>query len=212
MTTATKSKRATKLDRSLEQGEWIAIPMGTSNGPCRFVMPTDELQAELENELHKNIKKHLKESGYELLHATRREHPFHSDILRERIDELASLLGERYDPTLEDEAEREAYANVIREGEASLGIAPCEIRLAVHMDGVLRENRRAWAKGFAKYREYLRDPNWWHGTYVDRAIYPADGQPLPDGPPPKPVFYKKGSEVVLALHDGIIDFWARLTI
>jgi hypothetical protein len=200
-----------KLERLRSQGQWIEAD---TNGQkvLYFTLPTPELQADWNAELEKKIRNQLKASGYELLHATRRDHPFHSDILRERIDELAELLGDRHDPMLEDEAEREAYADAIREGEARLGITPCEVRLAVHMDGVLRENRRAWAKGFAKYREYLRDPNWWHGTYVDRAIYPADGQPLPDGPPPKPVFYKKGSEVVLALHDGIIDFWARLTI
>jgi hypothetical protein len=38
------------------------------------------------------IREHLKESSYELLHATRREHPLHSDILRARIDELADSL------------------------------------------------------------------------------------------------------------------------
>jgi hypothetical protein len=206
----TTAKPMSKLERLRSQGQWIEVEIEGQKVPY-FGLPTPELQAEWNAELEKQIRKQLKTSGYELIHATRREHPFHSDILRERIDELASLLGECHDPTLEDEAEREAYANVIREGETSLGIAPCDIRLAVHMDGVLRENRRAWAKGFNKYRDYLRDPKWWRGTYVDRTINPRNGPPLPDGPPPKPVFSKKDAEVVLGLHDGVIDFWARLS-
>jgi hypothetical protein len=53
VTTATKANRATKLDRLLEQGEWVALPMDGNNPPCRFVMPTEELQSELEKELEK---------------------------------------------------------------------------------------------------------------------------------------------------------------
>jgi hypothetical protein len=89
VTTATKAKRATKLDRLLEQGEWVALPMDGNNPPCRFVMPTEELQSELEKELEKKIRKHLRDGGFERICATRRQHPFHSELLRERIDALA---------------------------------------------------------------------------------------------------------------------------
>jgi hypothetical protein len=37
-------------------------------------MPSPELQSALNGELDKKIKKHLKADGFELLHATRREH------------------------------------------------------------------------------------------------------------------------------------------
>ena len=85
----TRAKRTTKLDRLLDQGKWVASQIDGKNLPCRFLMPSDELQAELEKELEKQIKKDLKAKGYELLHATRRDHPFHSDLLREKVDKLA---------------------------------------------------------------------------------------------------------------------------
>jgi hypothetical protein len=72
MKTAAKAKRTSKLDRLLEQGEWFALPKEDGKPACKFVMPTDEMQAELEAELEKKIKKHLKDGGFQRICATRR--------------------------------------------------------------------------------------------------------------------------------------------
>jgi hypothetical protein len=210
MTAATKTKQQTKLDRLLAQGEWIAVEIDGMKVPY-LKMPSPELQSALNGELDKKIKKHLKADGFELLHATRREHPFHSDLLRERIDELAALLGGHYDPTLEDEAEREKYAQTLRDIEAKFGGRSCEEQIAAHVARALRENRSAWAKGFNKYRDALRDPLWWKGTYVDRAINPPDGAPLPDGPPPKPVYLNKERPgLVIQLQGSLVHLYTRV--
>jgi hypothetical protein len=203
-------KRLSKLERLRSQGQWIEVDIDGQKAPY-FALPTPELQAEWNAELEKQIRKQLKASGYELLHATRRDHPFHSDILRERIDDLAALLGDSYDPSFEDEAEREEYAKVLREMETNFGGTPCEERIQDHVANALRKNRREWAAAINKFRDYRRDPNWWKGTYLDRVLSPPNSKPLPDTPLPKPVFFKKDAEVVLALHGGMIDFWARLT-
>jgi hypothetical protein len=171
-------------------------------------MPTAELQAELEKEFDKTIRKQLKAAGFELLHATQRNHPFHSRTLRERIDKLASFFG--CDPSLLEEAGVAKYTRLVRECDRSAGIAYCKEGIARHVANVVRQNRAAWAKGFGKYREFLRDRAWWKGTYVDRALNPTDRPPIPDGPPPKPVYVQKGAALVLLLHDGAVDFYVRV--
>jgi hypothetical protein len=209
VTKATKAKRATKLDQLMAQGGLVVGEIDGRKVPY-FAMPTSELQSELSEELTKKIKKDLKADGYELLHPTRRDHPFHSDVLRGRIDELVSLLGERYDPTLEDEAEREEYAQTLRDIETKFGSSACEEQIAAHVARALQESRQAWAKGVSKVRDYLRDPKWWKGTYLDRILNPAGGPPLPTNPLPKPVYVSKQSEIVLSLRDGFVNLYARI--
>jgi hypothetical protein len=72
-------------------------------------------------------------------HAMRLEHPFYSDLVRERIDALAELLF-----------------------------------------GSQKDARHAWAAAIGKWREFLRDPKCWKGTYLDRAVNPPDAPPLQD--------------------------------
>jgi hypothetical protein len=175
MTAATKTKQQTKLDRLLAQGEWIAVEIDGMKVPY-LKMPSPELQSALNGELDKKIKKHLKADGFELLHATRREHPFHSDLLRERIDELAALLGGYYDPTLEDEAEREKYAQTLRDIEAKFGGSSCEEQIAAHVARALRENPSAWAKGFTAMPCVIlcggREPMW-IGLSIRPMVHPC---------------------------------------
>ena len=90
-----RQSKQTKLDRLLAQGTTIDVDVDGRRA-VYFKMPTAELQTELNEALDKSIKKRLKADGFELLHATRREHPFHSDILRERIDTLADLSSELF--------------------------------------------------------------------------------------------------------------------
>jgi hypothetical protein len=207
------SKRQTKqnkLDHLLAQGTTIDVDIDGRRG-VYFKMPTAELQAELDKELDKSIKKRLKADGFELLHAPRRDHPFHSDLLRKRIDGLVSLLGDSYDPSLETEAEQKKYVRTIRDVEAKFGSRPPKEEVEAYVAKVVQRNRRAWAKGFEKYRNMLRDLSWWKGTYVYRAIYPEDGAPLPDGPPPKPVYVSKQSEIVFSIQDGFVNLYTRIT-
>jgi hypothetical protein len=123
MTTAAKAKRATNLDRLLEQGEWVALLMDGNKPPCRFMMPTAELQEELEKELEKRIRKHLKDGGFVRVCGTRRDHPFHSDLLRERIDALAS----GFDPRINSE---EGLAD-LRKCQRHIESDPGQLRSAV---------------------------------------------------------------------------------
>jgi len=189
-----KGKRLSKLERLRAQGTWVSVDIGEGQTVPYFALPTPELQSEWNETLESWIKKELKANGSELIHATRREHPFHSDLLRERIDELASVLSPDFNTDLDRQAVREIYED-----------------LAQHLGPISEEkkSRRAWAEAFGKYRQFLRDPNWWSGTYVDRIINPKDGLPLPDGPPPKPVYVRQNHDVILGLRGNVVELWIR---
>lgn len=149
MTTATKAKRATKLDRLLEQGEWVALPMDGNNPPCRFVMPTEELQSELEKELEKKIRKHLRDGGFERICATRRQHPFHSELLRERIDALAS----GFDPRINSEEGiavlRKEYDAMVNDPELAFQSVPFTLDDAGWLlEKHIKDAQAAWTSAF----------------------------------------------------------------
>jgi hypothetical protein len=203
-----KKTKQTKLDRLREQGAWLSKDCGV----CKFMMPTAELQAELDKELDKKIRKDLKNGGYELLHAPRRDHPGHSEILRFRIDDLAAILGDAYDPSLETEAAQKKFVRTIRDVEAKFGKRPPKEEVEAYVATAVQRNRRAWAKAFEKYRNMLRDLSWWKGTYVYRAIFPEGKPPLPDGPPPKPVWVNKQrpDALVFQLLDGHVSLFTRV--
>ena len=162
-----------------------------------------ELQAELEAELEKKIKRHFKDTGFELLHATRRDHPFHSDLLRERLDQLADLGSgdhREFSTDARVEATRQDLYGLIEDTKDSL-VPFSQQDIDKVVETGRKDARRAFAAAVAKYRELRRDPKWWKGTYVDRIINPADGPPLPDGPLPKPVYVnKQHADLVLAFH------------
>jgi hypothetical protein len=211
VTTTTKTKRPTKLDRLLEQGEWAAVQIEGNNSPCRFVMPTEELQSELEEELEKKIRKHLRDGGFERICATRREHPFHSAILRERIDAVAI----RYDTRINSE---EGIADIRKEYDALVGdpkLVCAGVPFTQHdademLKTHIKEAQAAWAYAFGTYRDMLKN-DWYHrGTKAYETVFPPDGPALPDGPPPKPVYINKSyPALVLSLQDGYVNMWVK---
>jgi hypothetical protein len=207
-----RKTKQTKLDRLLEQGAWVALQMTDGSSPCRFMMPTDDLQAELDKELDKSIKKRLKADGFELLHATRREHPFHSAILRERIDHLADELSREhrdYSTDARAEATRQDLLTLIEDTKHHI-VPMTEDDIDWVVDTGRKDALRAWARAIGQYREYLRDKRWWKNTYVERALNPPDGPPLPNKLP-HPVYVSKQSEIVLSLQGGFVHLYTRIT-
>jgi hypothetical protein len=212
MAMATKAKRATKLDRLLEQGEWVAVQMDGNDPPCRFVMPTEELRAALEKELEKKIKKHLKEDGFERICATRREHPFYTETLRERIDHLADVLSSDHREFSTDERAEASRLDLLTcIEETKHHIAPItEYDIEKLVEKGRKDALRAWARAINQYREYLRDPKWWQGTYLERALNPPEQPPLPDRLP-KPVYVnKERPDLVIQLLDGSVNLYTRV--
>jgi hypothetical protein len=109
------SKRPSKLDRLMTQGRWVEANLDGYKLPY-FAMPTPELQTELNEELEKKIRKQLKAAGFERICATRRDHPFHSAILRERVDILMDRYGNKtYRKPESIEAERQDLYEFARE-------------------------------------------------------------------------------------------------
>jgi hypothetical protein len=211
VTTKTKTKRPTKLDRLLEQGEWMAL--SKDDGICKFVMPTNELQGELDKELNKSVKKRLKAGGFERICATRREHPFHSELLRGRIDALAP----GFDPRINSE---EGLADLRKEYDAMIGDPALTFQshpfsqedadwfLAKHIQDAVA----AWSAGFENYRDMRKNAWYWRGTKAWDVIFPPDDPTLPDGPPPKPVYVnKEHSDIVFSLQDSFVNLYARVT-
>jgi hypothetical protein len=211
VTTATKSKRATKLDRLLEQGHCVVAYVDRLKLPY-FAMPTAALRSALNEELDKKIKKHLKAHGFELLHATRRDHPFYTAVLRERIDELASVVADFSKEYATDESTQATRHDLygLIEDTKNYRVPFTEHDIERMVEKGVKEARLAWAKGVSKVRDYLRDPKWWKGTYLDRILNPAGSPPLPDNPLPKPVYTSKQSEIVLSLQDGFVNLYARI--
>jgi hypothetical protein len=219
MTTA--YKRSAKLERLTAQGTLIEGEVDGQKVPY-FAMPTAELQSDLNDVLEGLIKKQLKKAGWERVCATERRHPFHSELLRERIDELAPLVFVRgesrwHTPTysweyLTEESAEKARRSLRRYAASTKQHAiPITKEDADYMvDRGIKENRVCWAAAFGKYRQYLRDPVFWKGTYVGRELCPDGQPPIPDGVPPKPVYIsKQAPDLVIGLADAFVNLWVR---
>jgi hypothetical protein len=89
------------------------------------------------------------DDGHVLVRSNEREHPGHSEILRERLDALARYLGHgNYEPSSKD-ARR------------------------------LRRARRLWARAYSNYCAMLSDPVWWRTNARNQypIVFPADDIP-----------------------------------
>jgi hypothetical protein len=194
-----KGKRSSKLERLRAQGQLVGVKIDGQTAPY-FALPTPELQAEWNEELGKKIKHGLKASGFELLHATRREHPFHSALLLERLDVLAR------DITVIDH-KRGIWSR--------LYMAPANAwkllteKYADWPEG-MQAFRSIWAKAYEDFQDMRRSTFYWRGTPSYDVVFPANGPALPDGPRPKPVFVsKRNPNLVLALGNGFVNMWMR---
>lgn len=213
---STKPYKQTKaLEHLLAQGTWTTTEFNGHTVPY-LAMPTPELQAELSAALEKNIKKHLKDGGYEYVRANRRDHPLHSELLRERIDCLAERYGGREfrNPEAIAAVRKDLQKYNREERKLPPGPVPLKWRLLdidhEIADGI-KQWHASWPKAFALYRAMRRDPWYWRGSEVYTSTFcPPDGPPLPDGPPPKPVYMKPNHDVVLALEDGFVHLWVRV--
>ena len=209
--TTKSSKRQTNLDRLLAQGTLIETDVDGRRAVF-LKMPTPELQSELNEELEKKIKQRLKAGGFERVCATRREHPFHSELLRERIDDLADLLSgdhREFSTDARAEATRQDLYGLIENTKNSL-VPFTERDIDELVETGRKEARRAWAAAVGECRAFLRDPKWWQGTYLDRALNPPEGPLLPDRPLPKPVYVsKRNPDLVIQLRDNFVDLYSR---
>jgi hypothetical protein len=207
-----------KLERLMAQGNWVKTELPDGRIVPHFTMPTPELQIQLDEALESWIKKQFKADGYERICATRREHPFHSELLRERIDALLGGFGSAFKTDeCAEEARQEGYADIEKLAalRAARGIS-YDVAAARREEDELVECRRKsyikrWAKAFESYRSMLRDPTYWRGTKLWMLVFPSDGPPLPDGPPPKPVFLdKRRPDRVVQLQDGRVNLYSKV--
>jgi hypothetical protein len=162
VTTATKAKakRPTKVDRLWAQGQWVLAEIEGQKVPY-FAMPNAKLQSELTAELEKKIKAKLKADDFELLHATRREHPFHSELLREGVDALADLSSSdhrAYSTEARAETARQDLLGLI-EDTKNYTHPFTEYDIEKLVERGRKEAVRAWAHAIGLYREYFRDPS-----------------------------------------------------
>jgi hypothetical protein len=148
-----------------------------------------------------------------LLHATRRDHPFYTAVLRDRIDDLASVVADFNKEYATDESIEATRLDLygLIEDTKNYRVPFTEHDIEQMVEKGVKEARIAWASAVSKVRDYLRDPKWWKGTYLDRILNPAGGPPLPAKPLPKPVYVSKQSEIVLSLEDGFVNLYARIT-
>jgi hypothetical protein len=73
-----------------------------------------------------------------------------------------------------------------------------------------KDAARAWARAIGQYREYLRDTRWWKGTYVDRALNPPNGPPLPNKLP-RPVYVSKlNPDLVIELLAEFVNLYTKV--
>lgn len=209
----------TKLERLREQGTWSELELPDGRKVPSFVLPTPELQVAFDKELEKKLSRELKAAGFERLCATHRNHPFHSELLRERIDKLAPYVHvsrnrkaltfskDCVTPESAEKARRslKRYAATTKNDRCPLTKREVDIII----DEAIQETKVVWSAAFNKYRELLNDPRFWKNTYVDRIINPKDGPPLPDGPPPKPVFTNEPRDRVVMIEDGWVSLFFK---
>jgi hypothetical protein len=197
-----KSKRQTKqtkLDRLVAQGRWIVGELDGQKLPY-FAMPSAELQRALHEELEKKIKKDLKADGFELLHATRRNHPAHSAALLKRVDKLASNI------TVTDPKSGVWSRLYLSPKEAWKQLTE---RHSDWPEG-MRAFQLIWAQAYNEFQELRRDELYWRGTSRYNAVFPQDGPSASEFARPKPIFFKDGSEIAMSVADGFVKLYARV--
>jgi hypothetical protein len=194
-----RQTKQTKVDHLLAQGTMIEVDVDGRRA-LYLKMPTPELQDELNTELEKEIKKRFKASGFERVCATRRDHPFHSALLRERIDDLAR------DITVVDHKSGTWCRLYLAPEEAWKLLTD---RHADWHEG-MQAFRAIWAKAYEEYQEMRRSPLYWRGTSSYNTVFPPNGPELPDGPRPKPVYLsKRNPDLVIQLRDNFVDLYTR---
>jgi hypothetical protein len=216
--TTKRKSTPNKLKRLMAQGNWVQTKLPDGRIVPHFTMPTPELQMQLDEALESWVKKQLKADGYERICATRREHPFHSELLRERIDALLGGFGSAFKTDESaDEARQQGYAEIEKLAalKAARGTSYDVTAARRDEDERVECGRRSyirrWAKGFEDYRSMLRDPSYWRGTSRYFIVFPMNGPPLPDGPPPKPVFMdKRHPDRVVQLQDGWVNLYSKV--
>ena len=176
-------------------------------------MPTPELQQELREALQCSLKKRLKNGGFERVCATRRDHPFHSDLVRQRIDHLADKLSgdhRAYSTDTRAEVTRQDLLGLIEDTKNHV-VPITEDDIDYVVDKGRKDAMRAWARAIGQCREYLRDPKWHKGTYLERTLNPPDQPPLPDNPLPKPVYVsKRRPDLVIQLQDEFVKLYTKV--
>jgi hypothetical protein len=217
MTAKAKLKRPTKRDRLREQGRWTTTKRGGQKLP-HFKMPTPELQAELNEELDKTIKKRLKAAGYERICATRREHPLHSSLFIRRMDQLVGGWGSAYKTEESTQATLQRdYADIekLAAMKAASG-TPYDVEAARRESEERAERGRKdyikrYAEGVNTYRAMLREPLMWRGTTRYYTMFPPDGPALPDEPLPKPVYVnRERPDLVIQLLDANMNLYTQV--
>ena len=217
-----------KLERLMAQGNWVKTELPDGRIVPHFAMPTPELQLQLDEALESWVKKQLKADGYERICATRREHPFHTELFRERIDALATsehvFLARgpyHFDPKWNDpqyiEATRSDLYKLIGDPDMTIRDKARGVEIPFTQydaDQIIEDHmktfRAYWAAAISKYRDMLRDPAYWRGTKMWKLVFRSDGPPLPDQLP-KPVYVNKQcSDLVIQLQDSWVNLYSKV--
>ena len=209
-------KQSAKVTRLLERGTWIEGDVGGQRVPY-FLMPTSELQEELNDALDGAIKKHLKQNGWERVCATERRHPFHSEILRDRIDGRdRSYLTEENTKKTRRKLMGQVYYSRKHDVAPTRSSLPdtfytfTKEDVDAIVDLGVKEARQRWAANYNKWADFQRNPTFYQGTYVERIFCPPGALPIPDGPRPKPVFISKQTpDIVIRVADGFVKLWTK---
>jgi hypothetical protein len=212
----TKSKRMSNLERLRAQGHLIEVEIGDGQKVPYFKMPTAELQTEFNKDLDKKIRKDLKAAGYELIYANRRDHPLHSEILRDRID--CMTLHRDYRNKEAIKKTRRALNEYAREARTRYP-ADDYHQLTKHdidadIESGIKRLYAEWPRAYDIYRDMKRDEQYWRNTRSYKNIMsPTDGPPIPDETFPKPVYVNKDKpDIFLAVRNGLVDLWTRRSL
>lgn len=205
-------KRSAKLQGLMEQGAWIE---GEIEGQkvLYFLMPTTRLQEELDEAIETAIKKYLKLNDWERVCATERRHPFHSDVLRERIDgrDRAYLTEENTKQTRRNLMRQVSYSSkhdTYKPGSIGSIVPFSKEDVELIVERGVKEARQHWAASYNEWADFQRNPTFYRGTYVERMFCPEGEPPIPDGPRPKPVFISKQTpDIVICVAGGFVNLW-----
>ena len=211
---APKGKRKSKLESLRSLGAWTEIELPNGHKVPYLAMPTPALQCEWNEALDKRVRTHLKAGGFTRVCAPQRDHPLHSDILRARVDELAAGYP-GYARGIDTDNGRAKYRMDVRRANKEDGHMAHVLPIgADEMDALieshLKTNLALWRDAFEQYRDIRNNPAYWqHTNSYKRIMCPDDGPPLPDGPPPPPVYVRENADIVLSVKDGFVSLWVK---
>jgi hypothetical protein len=156
-------------------------------------------------------------AGFRCITVDNRSHPFHSPMLRERLDKLAHYIsfGQFDAACFTDEGARIQARAALREWywfDQTLIALWSDKQIDDLAEELQERSRRCWSTAYGKYRGMVDNPAKRKRAFRQSEIlFPTNAPPVPDGPQPDAVYVNKAGDRALTVKAGNVEIWFRVS-